>query len=63
MDENEPKYERKSVNIEDFHRFTIKESSYDKQFSNIYIARLKALRKAVEDKAKLKWGNFHNENI
>lgn len=56
MDNAEIKIERKSIEFEDFKKFIIGDRKFDKQYSNIYIARLRALKNILENKSKEKWG-------
>lgn len=50
--------ERKCIEFEDFKRFKLsKGKRYDKQYFNIYNARLNALRDALTKNALSKWGN------
>ncbi|KAF7995897.1 hypothetical protein HCN44_007004 [Aphidius gifuensis] len=51
--------ERKCIEFEDFKRFKLsKDKKYDKQYSKIYNARLKALRDVLTKNALSKWGDY-----
>ncbi|XP_008546764.1 DNA polymerase delta subunit 2 [Microplitis demolitor] len=52
------KIERKSIEFKDFKKFNIGQRVFDKQYSNIYIARLKALKNVLEKKSIEKWGEY-----
>lgn len=49
-------YRRESLEFEDREKFQICSKNFQKQYSCIYIARLKALREHVLETAKNKWG-------
>ncbi|CAG5088811.1 Similar to POLD2: DNA polymerase delta subunit 2 (Bos taurus) [Cotesia congregata] len=63
MDYGEIKIERKSIEFEDFKKFIIGDKKFDKQYSNIYIARLRALKNILENKSKEKWGQYQVKTI
>ncbi|KAK0095421.1 hypothetical protein PV326_008410 [Microctonus aethiopoides] len=49
------KFKRECIDINDYERFKIAQRSFDKQYFNIYKARLKALKEVLIEKAKQKW--------
>ncbi|KAK0167715.1 hypothetical protein PV327_001587 [Microctonus hyperodae] len=51
------KFNRECINVNDYGRFKIVQKSFDKQYSNIYNARLKALKDVLIEKAKQKWAS------
>lgn len=51
-------FTRKTVNFVDFKTFHIKNQRFEKQYSNIYKARLETLRNGVLERAKNKWGKI-----
>ncbi|XP_074093592.1 DNA polymerase delta subunit 2 isoform X2 [Cotesia typhae] len=63
MDNAKIKIERKSIEFEDFKKFIIGDRKFDKQYSNIYIARLRALKNILENKSKEKWGQYQVKTI
>ncbi|XP_044586496.1 DNA polymerase delta subunit 2-like isoform X1 [Cotesia glomerata] len=63
MDNAEIKIERTSIEFEDFKKFIIGDRKFDKQYSNIYIARLRALKNILENKSKEKWGQYQVKTI
>ncbi|XP_053995098.1 DNA polymerase delta subunit 2-like [Hylaeus volcanicus] len=51
-------YDRKSLKLEDFKKFKIRSKNYEKQYCDIYLARLAALRDCILQKSKVKWAKY-----
>lgn len=58
MELDEPSvYQRESLEFKSFNKFETSTKNFDQQYCGIYTARLKALRDALVEKAKIKWAN------
>lgn len=49
---------RRFLKLEDFKKFKLSSRSFKKQYSGIYVARLRVLKDHLAQKAKDKWGKI-----
>ena len=49
---------RRFLKLENFEKFKLSSRSFEKQYSGIYVARLRALKDHLAQKAKDKWGQY-----